>query len=104
MSVLVTKNQAILRSLSDPARRVPPRPDLKCTDIDYKGVVYGTVLTIHFMRKNKLPGGKIVTTASCAALYPHETYPEYDGAKAAVLNFVRATSRVLKIVSFLAAR
>ncbi|ROT39501.1 15-hydroxyprostaglandin dehydrogenase [Sodiomyces alkalinus F11] len=52
---------------------VPPKPNLICTDVDYKGVVYGTQLAIHFMRKNK-----------------------YDGAKAAVFNFVRAVSRVLK--------
>jgi NAD(P)-dependent dehydrogenase (short-subunit alcohol dehydrogenase family) len=71
---------------------------LLTTDIDYKGVVYGTQLAIHFMRKNKVPGGRIVATASAAAIYPHETYPEYDGAKAAVLNFVRATGRVLRIV------
>jgi NAD(P)-dependent dehydrogenase (short-subunit alcohol dehydrogenase family) len=67
------------------------------------------------MRKNKLPGGKIVATASAAAIVPHETYvqsslrpagylpasryPEYDGAKAAVVNFVRATARILKDVS-----
>lgn len=51
------------------------------------------------MRKNTIPGGRIVTTASAAAIYPHESYPEYDGAKAAVLNFVRATGRVLRIVS-----
>lgn len=79
--------------------RIPPKPDLLCTDVDYKGVVYGTQLAIHFMRKNKVPGGKIVATASAAAIVPHETYPEYDGAKAAVVNFVRATARVLKDVS-----
>ncbi|KAF2492232.1 NAD(P)-binding protein [Lophium mytilinum] len=56
--------------------KIPPAPNTLCTDVDYKGVVYGTQLAIHFMRKNKVPGGKIVTT---------------------VLNFVRATSRVLKI-------
>jgi NAD(P)-dependent dehydrogenase (short-subunit alcohol dehydrogenase family) len=90
---------------------------LACTDIDYKGVVYGTQLAIHFMRKNKVPGGNIVATASVAAVVPHESYPEYAGAKAAVclqhfmekiacslmlrqvVNFVRATSRILKIVS-----
>ncbi|KAF9891662.1 hypothetical protein FE257_003674 [Aspergillus nanangensis] len=77
--------------------KIPPKPNLLCTDIDYKGVVYGTQLAIHFMRKNTTPGGSIVATASCAAVIPHELYPEYDGAKAAVLNFVRATSRVLKI-------
>ncbi|KAF2095511.1 15-hydroxyprostaglandin dehydrogenase [Rhizodiscina lignyota] len=76
---------------------IPPKPNLLCTDVDYKGVVYGTQLAIHFMRKNKTPGGKIVATVSAAALYPHETYPEYDGAKAAVLNFIHATGRVLHI-------
>ncbi|KAF9872500.1 hypothetical protein CkaCkLH20_09997 [Colletotrichum karsti] len=77
--------------------KIPPKPDLICTDVDYKGVVYGTQLAIHFMRKNKIPGGSIVATASIAAVHPHETYPEYDGAKAAVVNFVRATSRLLKL-------
>jgi NAD(P)-dependent dehydrogenase (short-subunit alcohol dehydrogenase family) len=66
--------------------------------VDYKGVVYGTQLAIHFMRKNKIPGGKVVVTASVAGIDPHESYPEYDGAKAAVLNFVRAVHRVLKLV------
>ena len=95
--------------------RIPPEPDLLCTDVDYKGVVYGTQLAIHFMRKNKVPGGKVVATGSVAAVVPHESYPEYDGAKAAVrcvemsvgshadiakvVNFVRATARVLKDVS-----
>ncbi|KAF2399363.1 NAD(P)-binding protein [Trichodelitschia bisporula] len=76
---------------------VPPAPDLSCTDVDWKGVVYGTQLAVHFMRKNKTPGGKIVCTASVSAIYPHETYPEYAGAKAAVLNFVRGSGRVLRI-------
>jgi len=74
---------------------IPPQPNLLCTDVDYKGVVYGTQLAVHFMRKNKTPGGNIVCTVSAAALYPHETYPEYDGAKAAVLNFIFATGRLL---------
>jgi len=50
------------------------------------------------MRKNETPGGCIVATVSIAAIHPHETYPEYDGAKAAVLNFIRATHRVLRQV------
>lgn len=80
--------------------RIPPKPDLLCTDVDYKGVVYGTQLAIHFFRKNKVAGGKIIATASIAGIVPHETFPEYDGAKAAVVNFVRATARILKAVSF----
>ena len=80
--------------------RIPPAPDLSTTDVDFKGVVYGTQLAIHFMRKNSTPGGKIVATASVAGIVPHETYPEYDGAKAAVVNFVRATARILKDVGY----
>ena len=77
--------------------QIPPAPNLLCTDIDYKGIIYGTQLAIHFMRKNKTPGGAIVATASVAAMHPHESYPEYNGAKAGVLNWVRGTSRILKI-------
>jgi NAD(P)-dependent dehydrogenase (short-subunit alcohol dehydrogenase family) len=51
------------------------------------------------MRKNPIPGGKIAVTASVAGIYPHETYPEYNGAKAAVINFVRGISPILKLVS-----
>jgi len=76
---------------------VPPAPNLICTDVDYKGVVYGTQLAIHFMRKNPTPGGKIVATASVAGLYPHASYPEYNGAKAAVINFIRGAAPVLKL-------
>lgn len=54
---------------------VPPEPDLSCTDVDYKGVIYGTQLAIHFMRKNPAPGGRIVCTASIAGLFPFEIIP-----------------------------
>lgn len=76
---------------------IPPEPDMACTDIDYKGVVYGTQLAVHFMRKNPTKGGKIVCTASIAGVFPHESYPEYCGAKAGVVNFVRCVAPVLKI-------
>lgn len=89
---------SVLSGLALMAFSIPPAPNLACTDVDYKGVVYGTQLSIHFMRKNPVPGGKIIATASVAGLYPHETYPEYDGAKAAVINFVRGAAPVLKLV------
>jgi hypothetical protein len=63
---------------------IPPKPNTACTDVDYKAIVYGVQLAIHFMRKNSTPGGKIVATASIAAVHPHSSYPEYCGAKAAV--------------------
>lgn len=76
---------------------IPPKPDLQCTDIDYKGVVYGTQLATHFMRHNTpTPGGKIVVNASVGGIFPHRTYPEYCGAKAAVVQFVRGVAPLLK--------
>ncbi|KAL1891404.1 hypothetical protein Sste5346_007667 [Sporothrix stenoceras] len=77
---------------------VPPAPNLACTDIDYKGVLYGVQLAIHYMRHNPgKPGGKIVVTASNAGIHPHPSYPEYNGAKAAVIQFVRGAAEILKI-------
>lgn len=75
---------------------IPPEPDLSCTDIDYKGCIYGTVLATHFMRHNPTPGGKIVVNSSIGAIFPHRTYPEYCGAKAAVVHFVRNVAPLLK--------
>jgi short-subunit dehydrogenase len=79
---------------------IPPAPDLSCTDVDYKGVIYGTQLAIHFMRKNNPPGGSIVATSSICGVHPIESLPEYSGAKAAVyfipslfFHFVPVTSR-----------
>jgi NAD(P)-dependent dehydrogenase (short-subunit alcohol dehydrogenase family) len=90
----------ILRHRSASVDDIPPAPDLSTTDIDYKGVVYGVQLAIHFMRHNssETPGGKkIIATASIAGVVPHPTYPEYNGAKAAVINFVRGVGPILKI-------
>lgn len=76
---------------------VPPEPDLSCTDINFKGVVYGTVLATHFMRHNRPEaGGRIVVTGSIGGIFPHRTYPEYSGTKAAVNQFVRGVAPVLK--------
>jgi len=72
---------------------IPPKPNTACTDVDYKAIVYGVQLAIHFMRKNSTPGGKIVATASIAAVHPHSSYPEYCGAKAAVWPDLLAVRR-----------
>ncbi|KAB2575612.1 D-threitol dehydrogenase [Lasiodiplodia theobromae] len=77
---------------------VPPAPDLEATDVCYKGVVYGTMLAVHFMRFNSpTPGGKIIVTGSVGAFHPHRVVPEYCGAKAAVVQFVRGVAPVLKV-------
>ena len=63
---------------------LPPKPDLACTDVCYKAVVYGTYLAIHFMRQNPSPGGQIIATSSAWGWHGCATSPEYSGAKAAV--------------------
>ncbi|KAL1639700.1 hypothetical protein SLS58_007598 [Diplodia intermedia] len=87
----------LLDARGRPVDDVPAAPDLSCTDADWKGVVYGARLAVHFMRHNREPGpgGKIVVTGSVAAMFPHESYPEYCGAKAAVVQFVRGVAPVL---------
>ncbi|ORY70477.1 uncharacterized protein BCR38DRAFT_333712, partial [Pseudomassariella vexata] len=101
----------ILPFRSNAVDDIPPAPDTSCTDIDYKGVLYGVQLAVHFMRHNpssatdKIEGdeghawirGKVVVTCSVVAVSPHFTYPEYNGAKAGVLNFVRGVAPVLKL-------
>jgi NAD(P)-dependent dehydrogenase (short-subunit alcohol dehydrogenase family) len=55
---------------------LPPEPDLSCTDIDFKGVVYGTTLATHFMRHNPhRKGGQIIVTGSMIGIYPCATFP-----------------------------
>ncbi|CAO2648768.1 Nn.00g097170.m01.CDS01 [Neocucurbitaria sp. VM-36] len=45
---------------------LPSEPDTTCTDIDFKGMIYGTTLATHFMRHNAHgKGGKIIVTGSC---------------------------------------
>jgi NAD(P)-dependent dehydrogenase (short-subunit alcohol dehydrogenase family) len=85
----------ILRHKEAKVEDIPPAPDTSCTDIDYKGFIYGTQLATHFMRHNNPKGGKIVGTASAAGVRPHPSYPEYNGAKAAVINFMRGVADVL---------
>ncbi|KAI6288283.1 hypothetical protein MCOR28_011765 [Pyricularia oryzae] len=77
---------------------VPPEPKLGCSDVNFKGVVYGTELAQHYMRHNKPKrGGKIIVTGSIAGLFPLPTYPEYSSAKAAVSQWVRVMAPVLKL-------
>lgn len=76
---------------------VPPKPDLICTDIDFKAVVYGTELAVHYMRHNPagITGGKIIVTGSIVGIYPCPTFPEYSAAKAAALQWVRVMAPML---------
>jgi NAD(P)-dependent dehydrogenase (short-subunit alcohol dehydrogenase family) len=76
---------------------IPPEPDLTCTDVNWKGFLYGVQLATHFMRKNPVPGGVVVATASIAGMHPHPSYAEYNGTKAAVVNYVRGSAEVMKL-------
>ena len=76
---------------------LPPEPDMSCTDIDFKGVVYGTVLATHFMRLNSHgKGGKIIVTGSMIGIYPCQTFPEYCAAKAAAHQWVKTMGPILQ--------
>lgn len=61
---------------------LPPKPALKSIKACYESFLYGVQLAIHFMRRNATPGGQIIATSSIASIHPHQTFPEYCGAKA----------------------
>jgi NAD(P)-dependent dehydrogenase (short-subunit alcohol dehydrogenase family) len=80
------------RAVSDP----PPEPSTRCTDVDYKGVLYGLYLSVHYMRHNRpRPGGRVVATASVTGVVAHPGFPQYNGAKAAVVSLCRGSAGVL---------
>lgn len=80
---------------SEPVDSIPPIPDLSCTEINYKGTVYGTILAIHFMRHNPIPGGKIIFTSSVIGIYACPIIPEYSCTKAASVALARSMAPVL---------
>lgn len=76
---------------------LPAEPDTTCTDVDFKGAVYGTTLATHFMRHNPgAKGGKIIVTGSMIGIYACPTFPEYCAAKAAVHQWVRTVGPLLQ--------
>jgi NAD(P)-dependent dehydrogenase (short-subunit alcohol dehydrogenase family) len=78
-----------------PIEDVPPEPNTTCTDIDFKGAMYGTILARHFMQHNPgKKGGKIVITGSMIGIYPCQTFPEYCAAKAAVHQWVKTVGPI----------
>lgn len=68
-----------------PADKEPPKPNLKIIDVDCLSVIYGLRLFRWYVRKsNTGEGGRMVVTASQAALYPMYVAPVYCAAKSAV--------------------
>ena len=76
---------------------IPSEPDTTCTDIDFKGTIFGTRLATHFMRNNPHGhGGKIIVTGSMIGVFPCQTFPEYCAAKAATHQWVRTMGPILQ--------
>lgn len=85
-----------LHRLNVAVEDVPPKPDLSCTDVNFKGVVYATELAVHYMRHNPGGGGgKIVVTGSIVGIHPNVMVPEYSAIKAASLQWARAMAPML---------
>jgi NAD(P)-dependent dehydrogenase (short-subunit alcohol dehydrogenase family) len=77
---------------------LPSEPNLGCTDIDFKGTIYGTTLATHFMRHNAhRKGGKIIVTGSMLGIYACQTFPEYCAAKAATHQWVKTMGPILHV-------
>ncbi|KAF5501060.1 15-hydroxyprostaglandin dehydrogenase [Colletotrichum siamense] len=76
---------------------ITPKPALKSIKACYESFLYGVQLAIHFMRRNVVPGGQIIATSTIASVHPHQTFPEYCGAKAAINHFVRTAAPLLKL-------
>jgi len=76
---------------------IPPQPNTTATDINYKGVIYGTTLARHFMHHNPTPGGKIIVTGSMIGIYPCATFPEYCSGKAGVHHWVRTMGPIMRL-------
>jgi NAD(P)-dependent dehydrogenase (short-subunit alcohol dehydrogenase family) len=76
---------------------LPPEPNTSCTDVHFKGVMYGTVLATHFMRHNRPSrGGKIIATTSILDVHPCPTFPEYGSVEAGINHWVRVNAALLK--------
>ncbi|KAI1849174.1 hypothetical protein JX266_005135 [Neoarthrinium moseri] len=74
---------------------IPCEPDLTCTEVGWKGLIFGTTLATHFMRHNTVPGGKVIITGSIMGVHPCPTFPEYSSVKAAMLQWARAMAPLL---------
>lgn len=70
--------------------------NLKALDVNLTAVIQGVWLFKHYARQNKIAGGKVVITSSCAGLYPMETNPIYTASKHALVGLTRALGPVLQ--------
>ncbi|KFY26713.1 hypothetical protein V493_03914 [Pseudogymnoascus sp. VKM F-4281 (FW-2241)] len=74
----------------------PKQPNTLTLDVNLNGVIWTSYLALAAFRKNESKSGKLVMTASAAALYVAGKLPLYAGSKNAVMGLARAMGQALK--------
>ncbi|KAL5363376.1 hypothetical protein BJX96DRAFT_178017 [Aspergillus floccosus] len=72
---------------------LPPSLDMTIVDINLKSVVATCYLALHFLRRNKTPGGNIIITSSCGGVYPIAYLPMYASAKHGCVGLTRSLAK-----------
>lgn len=95
----------IFSTISSDSTQPPKQPNMKTFEVNLIGTYYGVKLAAHYMSldskaagKPKV-GGKIVTTASAAGIYPLPTCPQYSATKHGLVGLVRSLAPAASIVN-----
>lgn len=92
----------IFKSISKDPTTLPRKPNMSTFEVNLYGPYYGLKLAAHYMSHNPGPavqGGKIVITASAAALYAHPAIPQYSSSKYGALGLTRSIAPVAEQVN-----
>ena len=77
----------------------PKKPNMLTFEVNLFGPYYGLKLAAHYMSGNEpRVGGKVVITASAAALYAIPLIPQYTATKAGLVGLTRALAPVAEKV------
>ncbi|GAB7338214.1 hypothetical protein MBLNU457_4552t1 [Dothideomycetes sp. NU457] len=77
----------------------PKKPNMLTFEVNLFGPYYGMKLAAHYMSLNEVKGGKVVITASAAALYAIPIIPQYTATKAGLVGLTRALAPVAQKVN-----
>lgn len=83
----------IFNSISKDPAKSPRKPNMSTFEVNLYGPYYGLKLAAHYMSLNPEPavqGGKVVITASAAALHAHPVVPQYSSSKYGALGLTRS--------------
>lgn len=76
---------------------IPKKPNTLVLDININAAVMTCFLAQHYLRKNKIPGGVLVITASSGGIHPVPASPLYGASKLAMVGLARSLGpRMLK--------